>query len=54
MAFSDEEVAYLRSQPLARLATVNKDGQPDVVLADYAAGVVELEPGWRTRGRALV
>ena len=31
MPFSDEEMAYLRSQPLARLATVNEDGQPDVV-----------------------
>ncbi|MEO3862937.1 PPOX class F420-dependent oxidoreductase [Acrocarpospora sp. B8E8] len=31
MAFSDEEVAYLRSQSLARLATVSGDGQPDVV-----------------------
>ena len=31
MAFSDEEVAFLRSQPLARLATVNSDGGPDVV-----------------------
>ena len=31
MAFSDEEIAYLRSQPVARLATVNADGQPDVV-----------------------
>jgi pyridoxamine 5'-phosphate oxidase family protein len=31
MSFSDEEVAYLRSQPLARLATVSSDGQPDVV-----------------------
>lgn len=31
MAFTDEEVAYLRSQPVARLATVNDDGQPDVV-----------------------
>jgi pyridoxamine 5'-phosphate oxidase family protein len=31
MAFSDEEVAYLRSQRLARLATVAPDGQPDVV-----------------------
>jgi pyridoxamine 5'-phosphate oxidase family protein len=31
MSFSDEEVAYLRSQPLARLATVAPDGQPDVV-----------------------
>ncbi len=31
MAFTDEEVAYLRSQPVARLSTVNEDGQPDVV-----------------------
>jgi len=30
MSFTDEEVAYLRSQPLARLATVAPDGQPDV------------------------
>jgi pyridoxamine 5'-phosphate oxidase family protein len=29
--FTDEEVAYLRSQPLARVATVGGDGQPDVV-----------------------
>ena len=31
MAFSDDEIAYLRSQPIARLATVNADGAPDVV-----------------------
>jgi pyridoxamine 5'-phosphate oxidase family protein len=31
MSFSDEEVAYLRSRRLARLATVAPDGQPDVV-----------------------
>ena len=31
MSFTDEEVAYLRSQRLARLATVSPDGQPDVV-----------------------
>lgn len=31
MSFSDEELAYLRSQPLARLATLGDDGQPDVV-----------------------
>ena len=31
MAFTDEEVAYLRSQPLARVATVAANGQPDVV-----------------------
>ena len=31
MSFSDEEIAYLRSQPLARLATLGADDQPDVV-----------------------
>ena len=30
MAFTDEELDYLRSQPLARIATVAPDGQPDV------------------------
>jgi pyridoxamine 5'-phosphate oxidase family protein len=31
MSFSGEEIAYLRSQRLARIATVAADGQPDVV-----------------------
>jgi pyridoxamine 5'-phosphate oxidase family protein len=31
MSFTEEELAYLRSQPLARLATVSPDGQADVV-----------------------
>ena len=31
MAFTAEELSYLRSQPLARVATVGPDGQPDVV-----------------------
>ncbi|MFI5891868.1 PPOX class F420-dependent oxidoreductase [Actinoplanes sp. NPDC051513] len=31
MSFTDEEIAYLRSQPLARLASVGPAGQPDVV-----------------------
>lgn len=30
MSFSKEEIDYLRSQPLARIATVSPDGQPDV------------------------
>jgi pyridoxamine 5'-phosphate oxidase family protein len=29
MSFNDEEIAYLRSQRLARIATVGADGQPD-------------------------
>ena len=31
MSFSADEIAYLRSQRLARIATVAADGQPDVV-----------------------
>jgi pyridoxamine 5'-phosphate oxidase family protein len=31
MSFTNDEIAYLRSQPLARLATVSPDGQPDNV-----------------------
>lgn len=31
MSFTAEETAYLRSQPLARLATLSAVGQPDVV-----------------------
>ncbi len=31
MSFSRQEVAYLGSQSLGRLATVSSDGQPDVV-----------------------
>ena len=31
MSFNQEEIAYLRSQRLARVATVGPDGQPDVV-----------------------
>src|SRR5437667_8991866 len=30
MSFTEEEMAYLRSQPLARIATVSRDAQPDV------------------------
>ncbi|MFI7129511.1 PPOX class F420-dependent oxidoreductase [Nonomuraea sp. NPDC050153] len=31
MSFNEEEIAYLRSQRLGRIATVSDDGQPDVV-----------------------
>lgn len=31
MSFTNEELAYLRSQGTGRLATVDADGQPDVV-----------------------
>jgi pyridoxamine 5'-phosphate oxidase family protein len=35
MTFSQEELTYLKSQPLARIATVGPDGQPDVVPVGY-------------------
>jgi pyridoxamine 5'-phosphate oxidase family protein len=35
MTFTDEEIAYLRSQPLARVSTVSGDGQPDVVPVSF-------------------
>ena len=35
MAFNDDEIEYLRSQPLARLATHSADGQPDVVPVSF-------------------
>jgi PPOX class F420-dependent enzyme/OxyR family protein len=31
MAFTEQEIAYVQSQGLGRLATVGADGQPDVV-----------------------
>ncbi|MER7080106.1 pyridoxamine 5'-phosphate oxidase family protein [Saccharopolyspora kobensis] len=31
MSFTEQEIAYLRSQPIVRFATVDADGQPDVV-----------------------
>ncbi|SHN43068.1 PPOX class F420-dependent oxidoreductase [Cryptosporangium aurantiacum] len=35
MNFTDEEVTYIRSQRLARIATVSSGGQPDVVPVGY-------------------
>ena len=35
MSFTDEEITYLRSQRLARIATVSPEGQPDVVPVGY-------------------
>jgi pyridoxamine 5'-phosphate oxidase family protein len=31
MSFTEEEIAYLRSQPIARLASIGPEAQPDVV-----------------------
>ena len=35
MSFTDEELAYLATQPLGRIATVAADGQPDVTPVTY-------------------
>jgi len=36
--FTEKEIAYIKSQPLARLATVGKDGQPDNVAVGFVEG----------------
>jgi pyridoxamine 5'-phosphate oxidase family protein len=46
MAFTTRELEYLRSQPLARLATVAADGQPD----NAAVGFEVTEDGVFTVG----
>ena len=33
--FSEQELAFLRAQPLARIATVDNDGQPTVVVVGF-------------------
>lgn len=35
MSFTEEEIAYIRSQPLVRIATVSADGQPDTVATSF-------------------
>jgi pyridoxamine 5'-phosphate oxidase family protein len=51
MAFTDDEVAYLKSQPLARLATVDADGQPDVVPVGFEFDGTYLYVGGRAPER---
>src|SRR5260370_29164279 len=53
MAFTEDEAAYLKSQPLARIATVGPDGQPDVTPVSFEFdGTYFYVGGWapeRTR-----
>ena len=51
MAFTEDEVAYLKSQPLARLATVDADGQPDVVPVGFELDGTYLYVGGRAPER---
>jgi pyridoxamine 5'-phosphate oxidase family protein len=48
VAFSDEEIAYLQSQPVARLATVNADGRPDVVAFELDVPYIWIGAGGTT------
>lgn len=45
MSFTAEEVEYLRSQRLGRLATVSPDGQPDVVPVGFEFDGTHLHVG---------
>ena len=47
MAFTEEEVAYLKSQPLARLAIVGADGLPDVAPVGFEFDGTYLYVGGR-------
>ncbi len=33
--FTEEEISYIKSQPLARIATISNSGQPDVAPVGY-------------------
>jgi pyridoxamine 5'-phosphate oxidase family protein len=67
MTFTDAELAYLRSQPLGRLATVDADGAPqvnpvgfrittsgDVVIGGYAMGRTRKFRNVADTGRAAL
>ena len=51
MSFTPEEVQYLRSQPLARIATVSDDGQPDVAPVGFEFDGTYLYVGGRDPAR---
>ena len=45
MSFTEEEIAYLRTQRLARISTVAADGQPDVMPVGYQFDVKNFYVG---------
>jgi pyridoxamine 5'-phosphate oxidase family protein len=51
MAFTEDEVAYLTSQPLARIATVGDDDQPDVAPVGFEFDGTYLWVGGRAPER---
>jgi pyridoxamine 5'-phosphate oxidase family protein len=51
MAFTEDEAAYLNSQPLAMIATVGSDGQPDVTPVSFEFdGTYFYIGGWAPEG----
>ncbi|MGP4110646.1 PPOX class F420-dependent oxidoreductase [Streptomyces sp. 4N509B] len=51
MSFTDEELAYIGSQPLARIATVAGDQQPDVVPVGFEFDGTHFHVGGRSPER---
>jgi pyridoxamine 5'-phosphate oxidase family protein len=51
MAFTEDEVAYLKSQPLARIATVGAGDQPDVAPVGFEFDGTYLWVGGRAPER---
>ncbi|MER5648759.1 PPOX class F420-dependent oxidoreductase [Streptosporangium sp. NPDC002524] len=47
MSFTEEEIAYLRSQPLARIATISDDDQPDVAPVGFEFDGTHMYVGGR-------
>lgn len=52
MSFTEQESAYLRSQQLARIATVSADGQPDVVPVGFEFDGTDVYVGGMDPGRS--
>jgi pyridoxamine 5'-phosphate oxidase family protein len=44
-AFTRGEVAYLSDQPLARLATASKEGEPDASAVGFSLDGVDIVSG---------
>jgi len=51
MSFTDEEIAYLRSQRLARIATVSQEGQPDIAPVGFEFDGTHFYVGGRDPAR---
>ena len=54
--FSEQELAYLQAQPLARIATVDNDGQPTVVVVGFqfdGALLHQRSPALRQQAKAI-